>query len=103
MGVFSSRKKAEPLLRVCLYPKSFEVIPKHIAWGQKCEPFACKAYTEYMNDNSHSQLETSKCGFIVHPEKVWLGATPDTKVADPGFQPSHGLAEFKCLYIPRDI
>lgn len=38
-----------------------------------------------MQLNGHPNLKISKCGFTVHPEKGWLGATPDAAVVDPEF------------------
>ncbi|KAK7918718.1 hypothetical protein WMY93_010002 [Mugilogobius chulae] len=37
-----------------------------------------------------------KCGFVVHPDAPWLGASPDGIVFDPTEQPRFDLIEVKC-------
>ena len=73
-------------------------LPKPIAFGRKNEEKACKSYVNYMIDNGHLGLQTEKFGFVVHPEKCWLGASPDAWVTDPSVTASSGIAEFKCPY-----
>uniref|UniRef100_A0A8C6KPA7 YqaJ viral recombinase domain-containing protein n=1 Tax=Nothobranchius furzeri TaxID=105023 RepID=A0A8C6KPA7_NOTFU len=36
------------------------------------------------------------CGFLIHPDAPWMGATPDGIVYDPEGQPVFGLLEIKC-------
>ena len=55
-----------------------------------------------MNKNGHAGLTTQSCGFIVHPTKGWLGASPDARVSDPSRE-LFGIAEFKCPYTKRDV
>ena len=38
---------------------------------------ACCDYTKFMNANGHICLSTRRGGFVVYPEKGWLGASPD--------------------------
>ncbi|KAJ0061630.1 hypothetical protein NL108_005749, partial [Boleophthalmus pectinirostris] len=40
------------------------------------------------------RLDYYKCGFVVHPDAPWLGASPDGIVFDPSEQ--FGLVEIKC-------
>ena len=53
---------------------------------------------KYMQSNGHPGLHTEKDGFVVHPEKCWLGASPDAWVIDPSVSCSFGIAEFKCPF-----
>ena len=91
-----------PLLRSCLYPKPFTQLPKPIAWGREHEADALREYCKYMNANGHQDLQATKCGFVVHSTKPWLGASPDAWVYDPTCN-SHGIAEFKCPYSKADV
>ena len=54
-----------------------------------------------MKENGHLNLEASSAGFVVHPSKCWLGATPDAWVVDPSSNPPYGTAEFKCSFAKR--
>ncbi|XP_076834486.1 uncharacterized protein LOC143480599 [Brachyhypopomus gauderio] len=38
----------------------------------------------------------SPCGFLVHPDAPWLGASPDGLIYDPREYPPYGLVEVKC-------
>ena len=51
-----------------------------------------------MNKHGHPGLQASPSGFVVHPEKGWLGASPDAWVMDSSVTPSKGIAEFKCPF-----
>ena len=55
-----------------------------------------------MNKNGHNGLTTKACGFIIHPTKGWLGASPNAKVNDPSRE-LFGVAEFKYPYSKRDV
>ena len=55
-----------------------------------------------MNNNDHEGLTMQKCGFIIHPTKGWLGASPDVKVLDP-WSEEVGIAKFKCPYSKQDL
>ena len=55
----------------------------------------------HMELNGHVGLRTKKAGFVVHPEKGWLG---DGWVVDPSAGvASNGMAEFKCPFTKADI
>ena len=101
--ILTQKKKTVALLRQCLYSKPLlHPLPLPIAWGRENEQIACRKYEEFMVRNGHSGLTTSPCGFIIHPEKSWLGASPDAKVFDPSSNLQNGIAEFKCPYSKRD-
>ena len=101
--ILTQKKKSVSLLKRCLYPKPlFDPLPAAIAWGRQNESTACGKYEDYMNKNGHSGLTTIACGFIIHPTKGWLGASPDAKVNDPSHE-LFGVAEFKCPYSKRDV
>ena len=56
-----------------------------------------------MHANGHPDLAVTECGFVIHPEKNWLGASPDGVVDDPSVNiNSTGLLEIKCPYSVRD-
>ena len=44
----------------------------------------------------------SKTGFIIHPEKGWLGASPDGFVKDTTYEFPDGLLEIKCPYSKQE-
>ncbi|XP_039895810.1 uncharacterized protein LOC120738581 [Simochromis diagramma] len=44
-----------------------------------------------------------KCGFVVHPDAPWIGASPDGIIFDPFEQPPFGLVEMKCPNIKSYI
>lgn len=54
-----------------------------------------------MKSHGHPNLTAKICGFFVHPEKGWLGASPDAQVDDPDHS-STGIAEFKCPFSKAD-
>ena len=96
--VIEQKKRTVPLLRFCVYPRPLLIEPRSIMWGRRNESVALTKYIQYMNSHGHPGLSAVKCGFYVHPEKGWLGASPDATVCDPAFQPPNGLAEFKCPF-----
>lgn len=51
------------------------------------------AQAEYIMETGNAVME---CGFFVHPEHDWLGASPDGLVSD------NGLIEIKCPFGQRD-
>ncbi|KAJ8368736.1 hypothetical protein SKAU_G00087640 [Synaphobranchus kaupii] len=58
--------------------------------GLDLEAGALKDYATLKNMNSR------KCGLVIHPDAPWLGASPDGVVYDPLERPSFGLVEMKC-------
>jgi len=56
-----------------------------------------------MQDNGHPYLTVSPCGFIVHPQEGWLGASPDGMVTESPNELSKGLLEIKCPFSKRDV
>ncbi len=58
--------------------------------GLDKEPEVLESYSDLFNVN------VSPCGFVVHPDAPYLGASPDAKVYDPNADPCFGLAEVKC-------
>jgi hypothetical protein len=50
-----------------------------------------------------SDLAAEDVGFIVHLEKLWLGASPDAWVTDPSSELVTGLVEIKCPYTKADM
>ena len=56
-----------------------------------------------MRTIGHKDLTTRKCGFIVHPTKGWIGASPDSFVTDPSVLLQNGIVEFKCPFSKKDL
>ena len=54
-----------------------------------------------MKLHGHVGLTTENAGFVVHPEKGWLGASPDTWIRDP--LAGTGMAKFKCLFTKAEV
>ena len=101
--VLNQKAKTIQLLRYCIYPKPMLSLPKPIAWGRDNESKACLAYVQQMQMDGHSDLRVKKAGFVVHPKKGWLGASPDAWVTDPSVHSKHGIAEFKCPYAKANV
>ena len=59
----------------------------------------CKIHANEWSSN----LTVRKCGFIIHPERGWLGSSPDGVVLDTADKSFAGLLELKCPYTKRDI
>ena len=72
--------------------------PTSVTWGIEHEPVAIKKYISYKNFT----VSLEKCGFIIHPEKGWLGASPDGKVKNLTSQQSSGVIDVKCHYTKHD-
>ena len=101
--ILVQKRKTVALLMYSLYPKPLlEPLPPPIAWGRKHEATACTSYKKLMLSRGHNGLCTYPCGFIIHPSKGWLGASPDAKVVDSSFALPNGIAEFKCPFAKRD-
>ena len=101
--VLNRKDKTVKLLWYCVYPKPVVYLPKPIAWGVNNGSKACHAYVQHMQTNGHVRLQVKKAGFVVHPKKGWLGASPDAWVTDPSTHPRHGIAEFKCPYVKANV
>ena len=96
--ILLQKQKTIALLQFCLYPKAMLYQPKPIAWGKSNEAKAQQEYLRYMEENGHHGIRCTLAGFVVHPYKCWLGASPDAWVTDPSVQDEQGIAEFKCPY-----
>lgn len=101
--ILHQKNKTDNLLRSVLYPKPMAVLPKPIEWGRNNEENAIKAYTTLMETQGHTNLVVTICGFIIHPSKGWLGASPDGFVCDPSSHEPCGILEVKCPDSKRDI
>ena len=99
--ILCQKTKTVSLLRQCVYPKPLLHPPVPIAWGRQHESIAIKKYTSHKNE-SGSTVSVDKCGFIVHPTKGWLGASPDGRVQDSTCSKPNGALEVKCPYSKRD-
>ena len=77
------------------------VVPAAIKWGQDNEHIARQKYFEHMQNAGHFDIKIRQCGFFVHPEKCWLGASPDGVVTDP--PNCTGVLKIKCPYSVREM
>ena len=59
-------------------------------------------YIEYMHKNGHLNVAVMECGFFIHTEKSWPGASRDEVIEDPVSTVPTGLLEIKCPYSVRD-
>ena len=101
--ILNQQKKSVSLLKQCLYPKPLNPPPPPIAWGHENELRAIAKYVTYMTKEHNSSVSVEKCGFIIHPSKGWLGASPDGRVKDPTSKHCYGIIEVKCPYSKRDM
>ena len=99
--ILCQRTKTISLLRQCIYPKPLLQPPAPIAWGRRQESIAIKKYISRKKELG-SIVSVNKCGFIVHPTKGWLGASPDGRVEDLTSPKPNGVVEIKCPYSKRD-
>ena len=91
--VLKQQEMTLALLRFCIHSKSMlNAPPKPIPWGRNNEMAACHAYVKHMQTHGHHELKASSSGFVVHPEKGWLGASPDARVTDPSCNLTQGIA-----------
>ena len=99
--ILCQKKKTVSLLVYCLYPKPIEPLPPPIVWGRQHESIAVKKYLAIKNPPGTpctSCTTVESCGFIVHPQHCWLGASPDGKVKDLSSKQPDGILEIKCPY-----
>ena len=102
--ILCQKKRTASLLAYCLYPKPLlDPLPAPIAWGRQHESTAIKKYLVIKNPPGSSSSITEKCGFIVHREHCWLGASPDGKVKDLSSDQPNGILEIKCPYSKRNV
>lgn len=92
-------KKTVSLLQQCLYPKPLVPLPAPIAWGRHYEAVAIRKYVSYMKDS----VSVEKCGFIIHPDKGWIGASPDGRVRYLHGNYEEGILEVKCPFSKREV
>ena len=81
--ILTQKHKSVSFLRQCLYPKPLDPPPAPIAWGRHHEPIAVHKYISKMTTMGHLGVSVENCGFNIHPEYGWLGASPDGMVRDP--------------------
>ena len=56
----------------------------------------------FLKSKGHLNLSVCKCGSYVHPDKGWLGASPDDVVHDPTAIDTQRILEIKCPYTVRN-
>ena len=96
--ILLQKKRTVSLLQFCMYPKVMQHLPKPIAWGINNEDKARQEYVKVMGKDGHYGIEATRAGFVVHPRKCWLGASPDAWVTDSSVTNPQGIAKFKCPY-----
>ena len=97
------KARSSALLMSVLYSKPLFPLPAPIKWGLDNEGKARQAYAEYIRRGGHPTIEVINCGFFIHPEEGWFGASPDGIVLDKSDESYKGLLELKCPYTKRDV
>ena len=101
--ILNQKTKTTALLRHCLYPKPLDPLPLSISWGIQNEAVAIDAYIKHKHSIGNYSIVVEKCGFIVHPDKGWIGASPDGQVTDLTAAEPRGLIEVKCPFSKREV
>ena len=96
--ILTQKSRTPALLKNILYTKPMCNVPAPIKWGQENECTARQAYVKYMQMSGQVNLTVRKCGFIIRPERGWLGSSPDGVVLDTADKSFAGLLELKCPY-----
>ena len=86
-----------------MYPKPLDPAPAPVAWGCLYEGVAIQCYVSHMEKLGKASISVQNCGFVVHPEKGWLGASPDGKVKDLSSKQPDGIIEVKCPYSKHEV
>lgn len=81
-----SRMKAWRIIKGC----EPEYLNPHIVRGLALEETARRHYCHKHN------TDVEPCGFVVHPEHYWLGASPDGLVPQKSALMGPGMLEVKC-------
>lgn len=104
-GTVCKRRPTTPVAALVknLVYKSSSLSAPSLRWGRENEACARKAYKQYMQNTNHPNLCTIRAGFVIHPDRGWLGCSPDDWVVDPDSEDSDGVAEYKCPYGARDM
>lgn len=99
-NVWTPRVTASRFREICHVGKAFEeLLAERILKGNhqtgpmkrglELEADAIWEYCQIKRVNHY------KCGFVVHPDAPWIGASPDGIIFDPLEQPQFGLLEIK--------
>ena len=99
----SQKTKSVSLLVNCLYEKPISHLPPPISSGCQYKSVAIDAYIAHMNSLGNHGISVKKCGFIIHPVKGWIGASPDGRVTDLTANKPLGLIEVKYPYTKREM
>ena len=51
----------------------------------------------------YEHVIVEKCGFIIHHDRGWLGASPDGRVKNGACNQRDGILEVKCPYSKREV
>ena len=100
--ILCQKKRSISLLRECLYPKPLVPLPKPIAWGRHYESVAISKYIS-QTKQLYEHVIVEKCGFIIHHDRGWLGASPDGRVKNGACNQRDGILEVKCPYSKCEV
>ena len=65
-----------------------------LKYGREMEPVAREQYTKVMTTKGHLNLSVRECGLFVHPDCIYMAASPDAVVTCDCC--GQGLLEIKC-------
>uniref|UniRef100_H3AZD7 YqaJ viral recombinase domain-containing protein n=2 Tax=Latimeria chalumnae TaxID=7897 RepID=H3AZD7_LATCH len=71
-------------------------------WGVNNEKKAAKEYAKLKSKATSKNIEVKDCGLFIHPDKTWLGGSPDGVVKDVTTGETINLLEIKCPFKHRN-
>ncbi|XP_078655658.1 uncharacterized protein LOC144902231 [Branchiostoma floridae x Branchiostoma belcheri] len=86
-------KDPQPMIKTVMGYTQLDPNNPNLKYGRLLEPVARDKYTA-LQEKRHKNLKVAECGLFVHPQKVFLGATPDGLVECDCC--GEGLLEVKC-------
>eukprot|EP00057_Strongylocentrotus_purpuratus_P024576 XP_011679050.1 PREDICTED: uncharacterized protein LOC105445328 [Strongylocentrotus purpuratus] len=98
-------RRRDPNVLVKTIMKYTVLNPNHpnLVWGRTMEPVARYVYLQVMKSKGHEEIEVKECGIFFHPEKTFIGASPDGLVscksgcnACKREDDRYGILEIKC-------
>lgn len=70
-----------------------------LKYGRRMEAVAVDKYKSILQKNGHKQIQISECGLFVHPDKIFIGASPDRLVSCCC---GNSILEVKCPFSTAD-
>ena len=86
----------QSLIMSCCYPEMVRFKTSATSWGCKHENEARQKYA-LMSSSSHDHLSVHECGFFIHPDYPFVGASPDGLISCSCC--GEGVCEIKVCFI----